>query len=112
MVDFQYLGHNIREYRLKAKLSQDKLAELSGCCGSFIGKIENGKSLPSLDMVSKIAATLGVSAEQLLLGTPNKQKSGYMLEIEERINRLPAATQLEACESLSNLLSIIEGLHK
>lgn len=112
MVDFQYLGHNVREYRLKANLSQDKLAELSGCCGSFIGKIENGKSLPSLDMVSKIAAALGVSAQQLLLETPNKQKSGYMQEIEERINRLPAATQIEACESLSNLLSIIEGLHK
>ena len=112
MVEFQYLGQNIRRYRQKANLSQEKLAEMCECCGSFIGKIENGKSLPSLDMLSKIAASLEVSAEQLLLETPYKHKTKYMQEIEERINRLPAATQIEACESLSSVLSIIEGLHK
>ena len=112
MVEFQYLGHNIRRYRQKANLSQDKLAEMCECCGSFIGKIENGKSLPSLDMLSKIAVSLGVSAEQLLLEAPCKQKSRYVQELEDRINKLPAAAQIEACESLSNVLSIIEGLHK
>lgn len=112
MVEFQYLGQNIKRYRQKANLSQEKLAEMCECCGSFIGKIENGKSLPSLDMLSKIAASLGVSAEQLLLEAPCKQKNRYVQELEERINRLPAATQIEACESLSNVLSIIEGLHK
>lgn len=109
MVDFEYLGQNIRHYRVAAKLSQDKLAEMSGCCGSFIGKIENGKSLPSLDMISKIAVALDVTVEQLLLETPNKPKPGYIQELEGRINRLPAATQTKACESLSNLLSIFEN---
>lgn len=111
MVDFEYLGRNVRYYRIAAKMSQDQLAELSGCCGSFIGKIENGKSLPSLDMVSKIAIALNVPIEQLLLATPDKPKPGFILELEERINRLPASTQIEACESLSNLLGIIEKLH-
>ena len=43
MVDFKSLGHNIRKYRVEAALSQDELAEACGCCGSYIGKIENGK---------------------------------------------------------------------
>lgn len=111
MMDFKHLGINIRKYRLAAQMSQDQLAELSGCCGSFIGKIENGKSLPSLDMVSKIAIALNVPIEQLLLATPEKPKSGFILELEERINRLPASTQIEACKSLSDLLNIIEQLH-
>ena len=110
MVDFQFLGQNIRKYRKKANLSQEKLAEKCDCCGSFIGK--NGNSFPSLETLSKIAASLGVSAEQLLLETPNRPKARYIQELEERINRLPAATQIEACESLSSLLRIIEGLHK
>ena len=112
MVEFQNLGQNIRRYRQRANLSQEKLAEMCECCGSFIGKIENGKSLPSLDMLSKIAVSLSVSAEQLLLEGPCKQKNRCLQELEERINRLPAAAQIEACESLSNVLSIIEGLHK
>lgn len=111
MVDFKSLGHNIRKYRTNASLSQDELAELCGCCGSFIGKIENGKSLPSLEMIVKIANALDVTVDQLLLGAPHKSETSIMRDMEERINRLPTATRIEACQSLSNLLSIIEGLH-
>lgn len=112
MVDFESLGHNIRKNRIEAALSQDELAEKCGCCGSFIGKIENGKSLPSLEMIVKIANALDTTVDQLLSGSPSKTELTIMRDMEERINRLPSATRRDACQSLSNLLSIIEGLHK
>ena len=111
MVDCKFLGQNIRKYRIEASLSQDELAETCGCCGSFIGKIENGRSLPSLDMIVKIANALNVTVDQLLLDSPYKAELTYMREIDERINRLPPATRIEVCKSLSDLMSIIEGLH-
>lgn len=112
MVDFKSLGHNIRKNRIEAAMSQDELAEKCGCCGSYIGKIENGKSLPSLEMIVKIANALDATVDQLLMGSSPRTESAIMRDMEERINRLPTATRKEACQSLSNLLSIIEGLHK
>lgn len=111
MVDFKSLGHNLRKNRVEAALSQDELAELCGCCGSYIGKIENGKALPSLEMIVKIANVLNTTVDTLLMGAPQKTETAMMRDMEERISRLPTAVRKEACQSLSNLLSIIEGLH-
>ena len=112
MVDFKSLGHNLRKYRIEAALSQDELAEQCGCCGSYIGKIENGRALPSLEMIVKIANVLETTVDVLLMGAPQKTESAMMRDMEDRINRLPTASRKDACQSLSNLLSIIEGLHK
>ena len=111
MVDFKSLGHNLRKIRVDAALSQEEMAERCSCCGSYIGKIENGKALPSLEMIVKIANVLDTTVDVLLMGVPQKAESAVMRDMEERLNRLPAATRKEACQSLSNLLGIIERLH-
>lgn len=112
MVDFKSLGQNVRIKRTQAKMSQEKLAEKCGCCGSYIGKIENNNSLPSLEMIAKIADVLGVTIDQLVQGSDYKPESAFMREVEERIDRLPAPVRQDICQMVSNLLDIIEGLHK
>ena len=111
MVDFKSLGHNIRKYRVEAALSQDELAEVCGCCGSYIGKIENGKSLPRLEIIIKIADALDTTVDHLLSDKPPKTELSILRDMEERLQRLPTATRIDACRSLSNLLSIVEDLH-
>lgn len=111
MVDFKSLGHNIRKYRVEAALSQDELAEACGCCGSYIGKIENGKSLPSLEIIVKLADALDTTVDHLLSDKPPKTELSILRDMEERLQRLPSTTRIDACRSLSNLLSIVEDLH-
>ena len=61
------LGENIRRFRQKRKLTQDKLARLADIPYTSITKIETGViKQPSVQTVAKIANALGVAIEQLL----------------------------------------------
>jgi len=55
----------IREYRLKAGLTQRKLAELLGRGRDAVSSWERGLSLPSVPRLLKMAKILGTLAEAL-----------------------------------------------
>lgn len=61
------LAQNIRKYREKLGISQDKLSKLAGITLHTIVKIESGAtSDPRIDTVKKIAEALGVSVDKLI----------------------------------------------
>lgn len=60
------IGNNIREYRLMKKLRQEDLAEKAGLTANYIGMVERGEKIPSLETFIKILNTLGVSADMVL----------------------------------------------
>ena len=60
------IGKNIRKYRLMKKLRQEDLAEKAGLTANYIGKVERGEKIPSLETFIKILNTLGVSADMVL----------------------------------------------
>ena len=59
------LGQRIRNYRTGKHLSQEKLAELSGCHPTYIGQIERGEKNATVESIEKIAVALNVSLSQL-----------------------------------------------
>ena len=59
------VGQRIRNYRTKKGLSQEKLAELSGCHPTYIGQLERGEKNATLESIERIAAALGVSLSKL-----------------------------------------------
>lgn len=59
------LGQRIRNYRNSKGLSQEKLAELSGCHHTYIGQIERGEKNATIESIEKIALALNVSLSQL-----------------------------------------------
>lgn len=59
------LGKRLRSYRKKRNLSQEKLAELSGCHPTYIGQIERGEKNATVESIEKIAKSLGVSLSEL-----------------------------------------------
>lgn len=65
-VDNKALGRRIRAARLKAGLSQEKLAELANVSTVHISNIESGNGNPSLAALVNIANVLAVSADELL----------------------------------------------
>lgn len=63
------LGENIRKFRKKMNLTQDKLARLSDIPYTSITKIETGViKKPSVQTVAKIAKALRISIDELIEG--------------------------------------------
>ncbi len=59
------LGQRIRNYRTAGGLSQENLAELSGCHPTYIGQIERGEKNATIESIEKIATALNVSLSRL-----------------------------------------------
>jgi len=56
---------NLKKHRKRAKLTQEKLAELCGTDFRYIGQIETGRRCPSLEFIGKIAIALNIAPYQL-----------------------------------------------
>jgi transcriptional regulator with XRE-family HTH domain len=59
------VGTKIRHTRLLNALTMKQVAETAGCSESVLSKIENGRANPSLKMIHRIAAALGVTVGRL-----------------------------------------------
>lgn len=61
------IGKNIRHYRKKLGISQDKLSKLAEVAYNTIVKIESGENQnPTIETAQKIAKALEVSVDELL----------------------------------------------
>ena len=61
------IAKNIKKYRAKLGISQDKLSKLAGITLHTITKIESGATPdPRIETVKKIADALGVSIDNLM----------------------------------------------
>jgi transcriptional regulator with XRE-family HTH domain len=65
-------GTRLRSLRERAGMTQTQLAEKVGTDQSHISRWERNAAVPELAMVERLAATFGVSAGELLSGSPEK----------------------------------------
>jgi transcriptional regulator with XRE-family HTH domain len=61
------VGNNIKKYRKKFGISQEKLAENAGLHRTYIGGIERGERNITLDSLQVIAAALNVAPAELIV---------------------------------------------
>ncbi|MBN2618899.1 MAG: helix-turn-helix transcriptional regulator [Spirochaetales bacterium] len=73
-----YLKDNIRYYRSKINISQQKLAEMCDVSTYYISEIEQGKKYPSLKTLIKFANVFNIPVYMLLIN-PTEKKS-YEIE--------------------------------
>lgn len=61
------IADNIKKYRQKLGISQDRLSKMADVTYNTIIKIESGGNQnPTIDTLSKIANALGVSVDELI----------------------------------------------
>ena len=60
------IGKNIRKFREIKKLRQEDLAEKTDLTTNYIGMIERGEKIPSLETFINTLNSLGVSADMVL----------------------------------------------
>ena len=66
-LDYTAIGERIRQVRKERRLTQEQLAEACGLSASFIGHIERGTRILSVDTLYQISLQLKVSTDYLLL---------------------------------------------
>ena len=76
------VGQRIRNYRVKLGLSQEKLAELSGCHPTYIGQLERGEKNATLESIGKVASALNVSLSTLFENIGEKPREDNSISSE------------------------------
>ena len=87
-MNYDSIGKNIRSYRIKRKLRQEDLAEMTDLSVTYIGMVERGEKIPALETFIKILNALEVSADIILADV---LKVGYEIKsslLTEQINAL------------------------
>lgn len=59
------VGLNIRKLRVERGISQERLAFDSGVDRSYLGGLERGEHNPTVDVLERLASTLGVPLRAL-----------------------------------------------
>lgn len=71
---FASAGERIRILRQHKRLTQEQLGELAGLNPNYVGQVERGQRIPSVQTIHALAAALGVDPGFLLL-SPGKSDS-------------------------------------
>ena len=101
-------SQNMKKFRKKAMLTQEKLAEMCETDHRYIGQIETGARCPSLEYVERIANALNVEP-YLLFYNGNKNENNEIValskEQKQKIKEL-------LFENFSQMCTLIDGKEK
>lgn len=73
-IDYKKLGMEIKIRRLRADISQSKLAKQIGVSQSHLCNVENGRLSPSLRLLLSLRRLLGCTIDELLAETDVEQQ--------------------------------------
>ena len=66
-INYQYIGQRVRQERLRHRLSQEQLAELTDSSPQYISHIETARKKASLEMLVRIANAMNTSVDQFIM---------------------------------------------
>ena len=95
------IGQRVRERREILKITQNELALAVGMTSQYISLIEQGKNIPSLAVVSKLAEQLGTSIDYLVSG-----KEGIITDVIPAI-KADKVLNIEAKKSLITMVKLL-----
>ena len=78
------LAEELRENRLRCKMTQEFVAETLGVSRQAVSKWENGRSDPSTSNLIALAKLYGISAEELLRGVDDSMSGQREAEKADR----------------------------
>lgn len=84
-IDYDAIGLRIKIARIKAKITQEKLAEQVGLSTAHISNIETGNTKLSLSTIVKLANALTVSVDELLCDSIINSSYVYSREAQETL---------------------------
>lgn len=98
------IGKHIRYYRLDKKMRQEDLAEKAGLSTNYIGMVERGEKMPSLESFITLTNALNVSADMILADVLD---TGYVVKnslLAEKLAKLPACEREKIYDVIDAML--------
>ena len=91
---------NLKKYRKKAKLTQEKLAEMCSTDFRYIGQIETGIRCPSLEYVERIAVALNIKPYLLFFDESTNEDEVFLtmnLEQKQKLKTMLFEHYMQIC---------------
>ncbi len=104
-MDLSSIGKHIREKRIENEWTQEELASKTGLSLSYVGMIERGKRIPTMETFICIINILNVSADEIL---ENVTETGFQIRMSSYVDRMDGLTE----ENRNMLLDIIDVMLK
>jgi len=102
--------HRIRERRKALGLSQDALAELTGCLQTQISRYENNEAIPMSDALEALARALQVSADWLLGITDDLHSSVNESDLDDLERAAVIALRASAPNQRQRIITILREI--
>lgn len=104
-MDMSSIGKNIRKKRLDKSWKQEFLAEKADVSAPYIGMIERGEKMPSMETFIRIANALDAASDELLCGVINRGYEVRMSKYLEKLKELSGEEQNKVFRVLDVMLS-------
>ena len=92
-MDYRSIGKQIRAKRIELRLTQERLAERCDLSVSYMGAVERGDKIPSLETFITIANALGASSDDLLSGVLAQGNNIVASKLSVQLEGLPYLEQ-------------------
>lgn len=106
------IGSKIRAVRKSRKMSQERLAELSGLHPTYVSDIENGKVNSSIYSFYAIANALNIPCSDILSVPTAKTDKGIEAELAEMLSLFRSLDKKKQTIFLSAAKGLISGIDK
>ena len=103
--DKKFIGQKLKEYRKKASLSQEQIAEKTGIAEKHYGRLERGACIPTLETFFKLITALNIPLSEFgvnLEDTKNKSRDELIKEIY--------LSNTQEIYAYLNIIKIVKGL--
>ncbi len=104
-MDYTTVGKQIRKRRTELKWTQEQLAERCDLSLSYMGAVERGEKLPSLETFIRIANALEVSSDSLLSGVLLVGNHIFASELHGAMANLPYEEQRRILNVVQTMVS-------
>ena len=87
-LDYAQIGRRISRRRRELKLSQARVAELADTSNQYISNIERAISIPSTEVIMRLAIALETTPDEFLVGTARGSDSEHWRDVAENLRGL------------------------
>ena len=98
------IGKHISEFRHLRKLRQEDLAEIAGLSTNYIGAVERGEKIPSLETFIDILNALSISADMVLSDVLQEGYQVKATKLSDQIKDLPVKDQKRIFDVIETLI--------
>ena len=89
IVDYKEIGQRVRKLRRDQNLTQEQVAELIGVSCSFVGHIERGEKILSLETLARLSKAFDADMHYLVFGcySASNANTEFLSEFKELLKR-------------------------